>query len=97
MVTPSITFSPDGTALFGSSGLRIRMTWQRLGQGRFTLSQADGAIWTGCLSEGQINIREPRPANRRARTLRYRPAPTLNGRLGFRETVGFPRGLTCIP
>lgn len=94
MVSARITFSPDGTALVQFDRRRdIQMNWQRHDQGRFTLTQADGATWVGCLSDGEINIREPVQTNRRGRIHRYRRVQTLSGRLVFREKTSS----SCIP
>jgi len=66
-MTPRITFSPDGTGLVENEVVGVRqMHWRRLDQGRFTLTQASGVTWAGCLSDGAINIRLPSQGGRRA-------------------------------
>jgi hypothetical protein len=91
-----ITFSPDGTALherprFSDS----RMNWKRLDQKRFTLTQAGGVTWVGCLSEDVINIRARYEGAGRERIYRYfRSGP--DGKVARKKTSP-SKGLTCRP
>jgi len=98
IVLPRLTFSPDGTARLARDRMAdIQMTWRRLDQERFTLTQADGATWAGCLAEGELNIREPDPPDRRARIFRFGRAPIRYGRLVLQESSGYSGRLTCHP
>jgi len=98
MSPPQITFSADGTGRVRNAVVgEIPMNWRRLDRGRFTLTQADGATWAGCLSEGEINLREPVRTNGRGRIFRYHRVYARHGGLVFREKTRSSPGLTCIP
>ena len=92
-----ITFSSDRTAVAQSDRNRaIRMNWKRLDHERFTLTQADGVAWAGCLSEGVINIRMRPERNGRDRIYLYR----RSGRDGwsiFRKRSSASLRPTCTP
>jgi hypothetical protein len=92
-----ITFSPDGTALLQRERIAdIQMTWKRLDQERFILTQSGGETWVGCESEGEINIRMPHGWGPRQVIRRYlRCGPKFWW--AFRKERSFSQGLTCKP
>jgi len=96
-VSDRITFSPDRTALAQSDRMRAsRMSWKWLDRERFTLTQADGVAWAGCLSEGVINIRVPHGRNGRDRLYLYCRSG-WDGRSIFRKRKSASLRPTCTP
>ena len=89
-ITPQrIIFSADGTAIVQRDrSYPLEMKWRRLDRGRFTLVQADGEMWRGCLVEGVINVRMPHEVGR----------PRIHRLIRHgRDARSASSGLTCKP